>query len=269
MERRLRRARSVAAVAALVQSVERAAAILQVLAAQQEPMALTQLANSLGLAKGTAHGLVRTLVDVGFVDQDATSGLYGVGSGLLLLGSAGLDPHELRTQALNWCDALAARSGQAVLVAAIEGDEAVIAHHVFRPDASDQTSSTGRVVVLHSTAVGKILLAHDPRAMRTLSLRGMESRTYRTITQRAALLRELADVRDQGWAASVEEDEPGVAQVAAPIRDKGGYVIAAVGLHGPVEKICDGRSRPRSELIQHVVRAGRSISRQLGHGREL
>lgn len=249
--------------------MERAAAVLQVLASQNEPMALTQLANALDLAKGTAHGIIRTLVEVGFVDQDRATSLYDVGRGLLTLGSARLDRNELRSLALNWSDALAAHTGEAVLVAVFEGGDAVVAHHVFRPDRTAQKSLTGSVVVLHASALGKILLAYDPRAARRLPLDAMESLTYRTITDRSRLLRDLANVRDQGYAVAVEEAEPGIASIAAPVRDKDGYVVAAVGVQGRLEAVCDAKLNPRAALTKHVMNAGRSISRELGHGRDL
>lgn len=250
-----------------IQSVERAAAIVRVLASQNEPMALTQLATSLDLAKGTAHGIIRTLVDVGFVDQDGETSLYEVGRGLLELGLDRLDRNELRSRALNWSDALAAHTGEAVLVAVFEGGEAVIAHHVFRSDASVQDLLTGSRLALHANALGKVLLAYDPRRARRLP-EAMESLTYRTITDRSRLLRDLANVRDQGYAAAVEEAEPGIASIAAPIRDKDGFVIAAVGIHGRLDAVCDARSRPRATQTKHVMDAGRAISRELGHGRD-
>lgn len=249
--------------------MERAAAVLRVLAAHDEPMALTQLAASLGLAKGTAHGIVRTLVDVGFVHQDRETSRYDIGRGLLTLGSARLDRNELRSRALNWSDALAAHTGEAVLVAVLEEGEAVVAHHVYRPDRSTQTALTGSRVPLHATALGKVLLAHDPRAVRRLPVEAMETLTHRTITDRSLLLRDLAGARDQGYAAAVEEAEPGVAGIAAPIRDKDGYVIAAIGIQGRVEAVCDGRSHPRAGLAKRVMSVSRSISRELGHGRDL
>jgi len=256
-------------VTARVQSVERAAAILQLLAVEDAPTSLGQLAAGLGLAKATTHGLVQTLRDVGFVDQDPDSGRYVVGAGLLELGSRSFDLHEVRSRALNWTDALAGRSGEAAHVAVFDGGEVRIAHHVFRPDASVQHLQTGSTHPLHATALGKVLLAYDPRAVRALGSGELESFTYRTVTDRSRLLRDLADVRDVGWAASVEEEHPGEASIAAPIRDRGGHVIAAVGIQGTVESLCDARHRPRAALAAQVVASGRSISREFGHGREL
>jgi DNA-binding IclR family transcriptional regulator len=254
--------------AARIQSVERAAAILQVLAVEEAPTSLSQLASAIGLAKATTHGLVQTLRDVGFVDQDAQSGGYLIGAGLLELGSRSIDLNEVRSHALNWADTLAARSRQAAHVAVFASGEVLIAHHVFRPDESVQQVQTGSTYPLHATALGKVLLAYDPRAVRALGAGPLESFTYRTVTDRSRLLRDLADVRDHGWAAAVEEHKPGQAGIAAPVRDRSGQVIAAVGIKGPVEALCDAHHRPRAALTSLVVDTGRSISREFGHGRE-
>ena len=253
--------------AGLVQSVERAAAILQVLAAEGQPASLSYLAGALGLAKPTTHGLVQTLREVGFVDQDPQTGLYSIGAGLLQLGATSWDRNELRKRALNWTDALAAHTGEAALVAVVEGRRVVVAHHVFRPDTTAQTLQTGSTRPLHASAVGKVLLAHDPRVARTLRDTELTSYTGRTVLDPVRLHRELADIRDVGWSSAAGEAEPDVAGLAAPVRDRSGYVVAAVGIEGSLERVCDHRYRPREELVRHVVGAARSISRELGHGR--
>lgn len=249
-----------------IQSVERAAAMLQLLAVESEPMALGQIASALGLAKGTAHGLLRTLHDVGFVEQEPGSGRYRLGADLLHLGSITLDLNELRSVALNWVDTLAARTGEAAGIAAYRGGGVVVAHHVIGDASGYGSVRTGSVLHLHASALGKVLLAFDPGAARSIVGTTLESLTFRTITERARLLSELAHVRDAGAATSVEEVEPGVAEIAAPVRDRGGYVVAAVGIDGPVSRLCDTRLRPRSDLVKKVVDVARAISRILGHG---
>ncbi len=253
---------------ATVQSVERAAAMLRLLADENEPVGLAQIASALGLAKGTAHGLLRTLQDVGFIEQTYATGPYRVAPEVFRLGWARLDLNELRSKALNWTDALAARTGESARVAAFHDGQATVAHHVFRADRSAQVLLTGSPVPLHASALGKILLAFDPGAARSIMGKELPSFTFRTITERLPLQRELATVRDQGWAASVEESESGATAIAAPIRDGGGYVVATVGIEGETGRMCDEKSRPRTALVSQVVRAGRCISRELGHGRE-
>ena len=230
-------------------------------------MSLSQIAGALGLAKGTVHGILRTLEDVGFVAQDQANGPYRVATEVFRLGWTRLDQNELRSKALNWTDALAARTGESARVAAFSGGRAEIAHHVFRGDGGSQVLVTGSAVPLHATALGKVLLAFDPGAARSIAHLPLPALTSRTIADRQALQRELAAIRDLGWSAGVGEEEPGVAGIAAPIRDRGGYVVAAVGIEGSIDRLCDDRSRPRIALVNHVSRAGRAISRELGHGR--
>ncbi len=251
-----------------VQSVERAAAILRLLAEENEPLTLSQVATALGLAKGTAHGIVRTLQEVGFIEQDQVNGPYRVATEVFRLGWTRLDQNELRSKTMNWTDALAARTGESARVAAFHAGRAQVAHHVFRGDGGTQVLVTGSIVPLHASALGKVLLAFDPGAGRSVVKTQLTPFTHRTIIERVSLHRELATVRDSGWAGAVGEVEPGVAGIAAPIRDAGGYVVAAVGIEGSIDRLCDDRMRPRAGLVTHVVRVGRAISRELGHGRE-
>lgn len=250
-----------------VQSVERASSILRLLASEAEPLRLMQVSTALGLAKGTTHGLLHTLVEVGFVTRD-TSGRYLLSPDLPHLGSTYLDLNELRSLALNWTDTLAARTGESSRLVAFRDGQVVIAHHVFRArtSRSRQAVQTGIVLASHATAHGKVLLAFDPGAARSIIGRDLPSLTFRTVINRSQLMRELADVRDDGWATFVEEAELGFADIAAPVRDSSGQVVAAIGIHGTVANICDGQLRPRLQLTREVTSAARQISRVLGHG---
>lgn len=241
--------------------------MLRLLASETEPLRLMQVSAALGLAKGTTHGLLSTLVGVGFVTQDG-SARYLLSPDLPFLGSSNLDLNELRSLGLNWTDALAARSGESAQLAAFRGEQVVVAHHVFRARAggSRQESQTGVVLPLHASALGKVLLAFDPGAGRSIIGKELPSLTFRTVTDRSRLIRGLADVRDEGWAACVEEAELNVADIAAPVRDASGFVVAAVGVHGLVDHICDEQLRPRPQLIREVTAAARQVSRVIGHG---
>ncbi len=241
--------------------------MLRLLASETEPLRLMQVSTALGLAKGTAHGLLSTLVSVGFVTQD-DSARYRLSPDLPFLGSSNLDLNELRSFGLNWTDALAARSGESARLAAFRDEQVVIAHHVFRArtSGSRQETQTGGVLPLHASALGKVLLAFDPGAARSIIGRELPSLTFRTVTDRSRLVRQLADVRDDGWAACIGEAEPDVADIAAPVRDASGFVVAAVGIHGSVDNVCGEQTRPRPQLIHEVTAAARQISRVIGHG---
>lgn len=248
-----------------VQSIERAAAILRLLAGGSGRLALGEIARSLDLAKGTTHGILRTLQHVGFVEQDRVSGRYQLGAALLRLGTAHLDINELRSRSINWADPLAARSGEAVRIGTVLDGQVLVVHHVFRPDDTFQTLDVGALLPLHATALGKVLLAY--RAEGAVPPEELVRFTRRTILSPRALAAELQQVRDAGWALEAEEMTPGTASVAAPIRGYGGLVVGAIGIYGLVERICDSHYRPHQHLVAYVRDAARAISQDLGAAR--
>ena len=250
-----------------VQSIERAAAILRLLAGGSRRLGVSEIADSLGLARGTAHGILRTLQGVGFVEQDGATGKYQLGARLLHLGTSYLDVNELRSRAINWADALAARSGEAVRLGTLLEGRVLVVHHVFRPDDTLQTLDVGALLPLHASALGKVLLAYDANAAAALSEDRLEPYTRRTITSARALARALGEVRELGWAAELEEMTAGEASVAWPIRGHGGLVVGAIGISGAVERVCDGKGQPKPALVSNVRDAARAVSRDLGVSR--
>jgi DNA-binding IclR family transcriptional regulator len=246
-----------------IQSIERAAAILRLLSGRSRRLGVGELAGELGLPKGTVHGILRTLQNVGFVEQDAESGKYRLGAALLHMGSSYLDGNELRTRALNWADSLAARANESVRIGTLHDGRALVVHHVFRPDNSRQALAVGALLPGHASALGKVLLAHNPYATDELIAEGLDAFTARTVTEPATLRSELDDVRARGWATDLEELVEGEVSLAAPIQDRRGATVGAIGISGPVERLSENGS-PRSDLISYVREAARSVSRDLG-----
>ncbi|WP_410586513.1 IclR family transcriptional regulator [Amycolatopsis sp. lyj-23] len=245
-----------------IQSIERAAAILRLLARGSGRLGVGEIAESLELAKGTAHGILRTLQGVGFVEQDRDTGKYQLGAALLHLGTSYLDVNELRSRAINWADALAARSGEAVRIGAPLEGRVLVVHHVFRPDDSLQTLDVGTLLPLHATALGKVLLAYDTTLKAT-----PEPYTRRTLVTQTAIKRACAKVREAGWAAENGEMIAGEAGIAAPIRGHGGIVVGAIGVSGAAERICEPDGAPSPRLLTQVRDAARAVSRDLGAAR--
>jgi DNA-binding IclR family transcriptional regulator len=246
-----------------IQSIERAAAILRLLSGRSRRLGVGELAGELGLPKGTVHGILRTLQNVGFVEQDAESGKYQLGAALLHMGSSYLDGNELRTRALNWADSLAARSNESVRIGTLHDGRALVVHHVFRPDNSRQALDVGALLPGHASALGKVLLAHNPYATDELIALGLDSFTARTVTDPAVLRAELTEVRGRGWASDLEELVEGEVSLAAPIQDRRGATVGAIGISGPIERLSEN-GIPRSELISYVRETARSVSRDLG-----
>jgi len=249
-----------------IQSVERAASILRLLAGGERRLGLTDVATSLGLAKATAHGILRTLQQEGFVEQDPVSGRYQLGAELLRLGNSYLDVHDLRARALVWTDDLARSSGEAVYLGVLHQQGVLIVHHVFRPDDSRQVLEVGAMQPLHSSALGKVLAAYDPVAHGEAVRARRERFTARTVTAPRGLQEALEDVRARGWASDLEETWEGVASVAAPVYDRRRVPVGAVGITGAVERICEDNA-VRAALVASVRDCARGVSRDLGGGR--
>jgi DNA-binding IclR family transcriptional regulator len=246
-----------------IQSIERAAAILRLLSGRSRRLGVVDLAGELGLSKGTVHGLLRTLQHVGFVEQDAETGKYQLGAALLHMGSSYLDGNELRARALNWSDSLASRTQEAVRIGTLHDGQVLIVHHVFRPDDSLQTLDVGSLLPAHATALGKVLLAHHPYVAVELGKSGLPAFTDATICDQVRLERELARIRERGWASDIGELTSAQVSLAAPIMDRSGLVVGSMGIFGPPERLLAAR-QPRGELLGYVREAARAVSRELG-----
>ncbi|RLL65927.1 IclR family transcriptional regulator [Streptomyces sp. Z26] len=250
-----------------IQSLERAAAVLRLLAGGERRLGLSEVASALGLAKGTTHGLIRTLQQEGFVEQDADTGKYTLGAELLRLGNSYLDVHELRARALVWADDLARSSGESVYLGVLHQQGVLIVHHVFRPDDSRQVLEVGAMQPLHSTALGKVLAAYDPVAHSEAADAEREAFTEHTTTGLPEFEALLDLTRARGWASDIEETWEGVASVAAPVHDRRRMPVGAVCVTGAVERVCDGAEGVKAQTVAAVRDCARAVSRDLGSGR--
>ncbi len=251
-----------------IQSVERAAAILRLLGGGERRMGLTDIASTLGLAKATAHGILRTLQAEGFVEQEPSTGRYQLGAELLRLGSTYLDIHELRARALVWTDDLARAGGESVYLGVPHQGGVLVVHHVFRPDDSRQAVEVGSVHPLHSSALGKALAAFDPVVRGQVLTGGRQRFTARTVTGRRDVEQVLDLVRERGWATDLEESWEGLGSVAAPVFDRRCVAVGAVGVTGSVERIREGgQDAVRPALVAAVRECARAVTRDLGGGR--
>ena len=250
----------------MIQSVERAAAILGVLGSGTPRLGVTEIAERLGLAKPTVYGLLRTLVAHDLVAQDPNSGKYSLGPGVLQLGNAYLDGSELRARSLLWAESLAQRANEAVWVATLSGTRVIVLHHVFRPDNTVQILEVGAAIPWHACTLGHAIVAHL-RAEDSARVMAEERAplTGRTRTTRAALGQALAQVRRRGYAIEDQEATVGDAGIAAPIVSREGTVAGSIGLVGPAERLL--AQTAKEDLIRAVVDSARSVSRDLGAGR--
>jgi DNA-binding IclR family transcriptional regulator len=245
-----------------IQSVDRAARILEALASGPRRLGVSELADRLSLTRPTVHGLLQTLQAHGFVEQDRDSDKYQLGAGLLQLGNSYLDLNELRGRSIVHAERLAARAQAAVRVGVMHGPTIVVVHHVFRPDAAFQVLEVGAQLPLHASALGKAMLAYAPAELiEDLFAEPLPKLTSRTLTPKA-LRDELEAIRDRGIARERDEAVIGESSVAAAIFDHSGHAVGSIGVVGDTDRILP--RGPARGLTSAVLEAARGVSRELG-----
>lgn len=245
-----------------IQSVDRAARILRALASGPRRLGVSELAERLKITRPTVHGLLQTLHAHGFVEQDRESEKYQLGPGLLHLGNSYLDLNELRGRSIIHAERLAERTSASVRVGVMHGPTVVVVHHVFRPDATFQVLEVGAELPVHTSALGKAILAYAPRELvNDLVAVGLEKLTGRTLGAQA-LRTELKAVRETGIARERDEAVIGESSLAGAIFDRSGAAVGAIGVVGETETIMP--RGPARGLRAAVVDGARGISRELG-----
>src|SRR5260370_20215332 len=200
-----------------IQSIDRATAILKALASGPRRLGVSELAERLGLARPTVHGLLQTLQAHGFVEQDTYSDKYQLGPGLLQLGYSYLDLNELRARSIGYADHLANRTGAAVRVGVMHGSSVVVVHHVFRPDSTFGVLEVGIQLPLHASSLGKAILAFSPAQMIDDLLADPLPRLTKQTLEAAGLRQQLTIIRDSGIATERDEAVLGGANAPPPL----------------------------------------------------
>lgn len=219
---------------------------------------LQQIAQSAQLEVSTASRLVSSLVQVGLMRYDSVQRLYSPGLIMLELSRAVLNRFSFRELAHREMIALSSETGWQCYLAVVDEDDE---RHLIYIDAvssrSAEISEIGQRRPMHSTATGKVLLAFRQIPVRDWQ---MAPRTPHTHTDAAGLEAELAQVRKQGYALSVDEEEMDTCSVAAPIFDAVGQVIAAFGVSTTDSDFATGPDR-HIEVVTAKARGITSAAR--------
>jgi DNA-binding IclR family transcriptional regulator len=244
-----------------IQSVDRAVAILEILARDGEA-GVTEVARELDVHKSTASRLLAALDRRELVTQDAARGRFRLGIGIVRLAGAVGRRLDVVQESRPVCRALAKEVGETVNLAILSGRDALYLDQAAGPAALSPHNWAGKRIPLHATSDGKVLLAYLSEAELAGCLTPPLQRfTDRTITSLAEFPRLLAEVRRRGYAIAVDEFEAGLTAVAAPVRDAGGDVAASVSASGPSFRIPADRIPAMAESVR---RAAAVVSRRLG-----
>jgi len=242
------------------QAIDRAAELLSRVVLADEPPVFNDLVTDTGLAKSTASRLLQALERHRLVHRDDDGG-YEAGSLFALYASKHDATDDLVQLAWPTLEAIGIATGETVNLAIPRGASVVQIAQV------DSTFLLGTVnwvdveVPPHCSALGKIFYAAGALPVPVSRL---ERRTHHTITSPAALRRQLAEIREQGYAETRGELEIGLDAIGVPVFGPGDDVIAAVGISGPSDRL--GHQVP--QLVELLTTHALQLSEILGHQRK-
>jgi IclR family acetate operon transcriptional repressor len=238
-------------------AAERAIAVLDTLAEGGE-LGTNEIARRTGMTPSTVSRQLGTLAASGLVERISSNGRYRLGLRIVHLANALLARLDVRGVARPHLEELVRQTGETATLS-VPGEEDAItidfvsgAHHV------QPVSQLGRPSIAHATSAGKVMIAFSGRSPPAAPLRAY---TTRTITDPAVLAREIEQVREQGWAQAIEEREPGLSAIAAPVWSSRGDLEAIAALQGPTSRFDEAAVEAALPIVLGEAEA---ISRELG-----
>jgi len=243
-----------------IQVIDRAATLLDLIAASEQSVPLKVLAIDAGLHPSSAFRILASLATHGYVERDE-AGRYQLGRKLLQLGGRVQAHVSLREDARPIMEALRDSLQETVNLTVRDGNEVV---YIERAISNKRMMRVEQVIgsraPLHVTAVGKLFLGeeNDQGFASYAKATGLKAFTPHTITRADVLREECVKSIDAQYAVDSEEAEPGVSCVAVPVRDHSGHIVAAISVSAPTNRHEEG-------WVSQLQQAGLELSSRLGY----
>lgn len=246
-----------------VSSVMKVFGILQALGEERE-IGITELSQRVLMSKSTVYRFLQTMKSLGYVAQEGESEKYSLTLKLFELSARALQNVDLIRSADIQMRELSHQTKETIHLGALDEDSIVYIHKIDSMYNLRMYSRIGRRNPLHSTAIGKVLLAWRDRGEieEILSHVTFTRSTERTIGSAAALMTVLEQVKEQGFGEDNEEQEEGLRCLAVPVFDRFGVVIAGLSISFPTLRFSQQKFE---EYIALLHRAAKAISEQMGY----
>jgi DNA-binding IclR family transcriptional regulator len=241
-----------------VRAVERAMQILSAFDSEHEDRGVSEIAQVTGLHKATAHRIMMTLLNGGYLERTPDGGRFRLGIRVVELGLGALSGLDLRRAAFPYMQQLVERFNETCDLGIFDRSWVLYVEVVHSEHSLTIAARVGRHLPAHCTASGRVFLAFlAPEVVEPILDGPLEACTAKTITSPARLREELEATRQRGYALDDEEFEEGIRAVSAPIRNIDGNVVAALSMPGPVHRMPPQRI---PEIVDALVEAANAIS---------
>lgn len=217
--------------------VEKALSLLVLLGDSAQGASATELAGAADLPFSTTHRLLRSLSRQGFVAFDPASKRYTLGIRVFQLGQRVSNANGFAGASLPVLRSLTERTREASILGVRDGSHVLTVSKVDGPQAFRVTSDPGTHSPLHTTALGKVLVAFADDWEHLVDSLDLFARTDTTITERAVFRADIEGVRERGYSTMREENEVGMHALAVPVHAIDGRVVAAVAIAAPVFRL--------------------------------
>lgn len=239
--------------------------LIEVLLETEDSMGIRELAVKTNIPKSTVQRILESLGENGWVSQDAKTQSYRIGFKFLSMTNSWRLRLELTRHAHDEMLALSEKSGQTILLLVLDGYRGVCLDKVEPERTIKLVAETGKVFPLHAAACGKILLAYAQHNLQNYILESpLESYTPFTIVSSSALQKEIKKIQSEIKAVSVEEMTCGAAEIAVPLFNVDGSLLAALSIAGPKFDV-----EPKLEEFERLLRTSAdNIIKKLFEGRQ-
>ena len=246
-----------------VQSIDRALDIIEVLSQENEGLGVTEIAGRIGLHKSTAHRIIATMSDRGYLNR-TDKGTYKIGLKLIEAVSCYINSLELQTEARPYVAQITSELGLTSHLGVLDGDQVVYIEKMDVFSNVRMYSQIGVRVHAYSCSLGKCLLSnYSSQQVRKIMVNCSFIRfTKKTLGSVDQLIADLDKVRSRGWAIDDEEAEVGHRCIGAPIYDYRGDIIAAISASGPTSLLTKDRIEP---VAEYVRKQALEISKSMGY----
>lgn len=247
----------------IIQSVAHALDVLEEFRNETEELGVTELSKKLKLHKNNVFRILATLQSRNYIEQNRSNDNYRLGIKCLELGQTFIHQRGLLKQARPVLQELAETTGETSYISILRGNEVIYVDAV-------ETSSTVRVISrlglhmpIHATAAGKAMVSYNSDDELRKQFTGELPRFARaTGIDVDDLIKEIALVRERGYATDLEEFEKGLRCIGAPVRDYTRKVVGAISVSGPAHRLSD--EKIAAVVGPELERAGKALSVRLG-----
>ena len=225
---------------------------------------VSEVASSLDVPTSTAHVYMKSLHGLGYLVKEGST--YSVSLRFLERGGIRRQQLDIFEVARHEVDELSTRSGEVAHLGVEEEGKRVLVYSSESDEGVFDNSPVGQFAHMHSTALGKSMLAYlpDDRIREIVDRHGLPASTENTVTDVEALFDEVAATRDRGYAIGDEERRNGIRSLAVPITDRPGErAIAAVGVSGPRNKLTGDRME--GELLELIKQTANVVELKYEH----